>query len=330
MYCSLQHAGLHSGRLYREGSAIPDSRDGDVAPSVPAGQSGSRAWLARLELPTWLLIAVIYGGWFGTAALWRQLGPWLGTPLLIVFTSWYMSLQHELIHGHPTRHGWLNALFGQLPLAVWYPYAVYRDSHLAHHRDESLTLPGVDPESYYHASLPAGAVARGLLRWRNTAVGRLLLGPALGWLATLRAAVRSGQRQQLLVWGSHLLLLGLLLLWLRQAGIAPWYYLSCIAYPALALAMVRSFYEHRAVPDAAARSVLNEAAWPWRLLFLNLNYHLVHHLHPGLPWYRLRQAYLAERQHYQQLSGDFVEQGYLPLLWRHRRRPVIDTLHPFA
>lgn len=198
-----------------------------------------------------------------------------------------------------------------------------------------LRIPGsryrcLRPRASYSRSLPGTALARGLRRWRDTAPGRLLLGPGWGWLATVGAALRSGQRQQLLVWGSHLLLLGLLLLWLRQAGIAPWYYLSCIAYPALALAMVRSFYEHRAQPEVTSRSVLNEAAWPWRLLFLNLNYHLVHHLHPGLPWYRLRQAYLAERQHYQQLSGDFVEQGYLQLLWRHRHRPVIDPLHPFA
>lgn len=320
MYCSMHH----SVCAYREADIDVSGSEADTAAPV------QQDWLLRLELPTWLLIAVIYGGWFGTVALWRQLGPWLGTPLLIIFTSWYMSLQHELIHGHPTRHGWLNALFGLLPLAVWYPYAVYRDTHLAHHRDESLTLPGIDPESYYSRSLPGTALARGLRRWRDTAPGRLLLGPGWGWLATVGAALRSGQRQQLLVWGSHLLLLGLLLLWLRQAGIAPWYYLLCIAYPALALAMVRSFYEHRAQPEVTTRSVLNEAAWPWRLLFLNLNYHLVHHLHPGLPWYCLRQAYLAERQHYRQLSGDFVEQGYLQLLWRHRHRPVIDPLHPFA
>lgn len=61
----------------------------------------------------------------------------------------YMSLQHELIHGHPTRFARLNALFGTLPLAVWYPYGLYRDSHLAHHRHDSLTIPVDDPESYY-------------------------------------------------------------------------------------------------------------------------------------------------------------------------------------
>mgnify|MGYP000361042673 CR=1 FL=1 len=60
-----------------------------------------------------------------------------------------MSLQHELIHGHPTRLAWFNQLLGTLPLAVWYPYGVYRDSHLAHHRNHLLTHPEDDPESYY-------------------------------------------------------------------------------------------------------------------------------------------------------------------------------------
>ena len=324
MYCSLHHAGPHSGRLLRETSAIPEEASHDGVENPAASQR------ARQEWPTWLLIVVIYAGWFGTVLQWHQLGPWLGTPVLIVLTCWYMSLQHELIHGHPTRYRWLNALFGLLPLAVWYPYAVYRDTHLAHHHDESLTLPGVDPESYYLSSVPEHSLAKALGQWRNTAPGRLLLGPALGWLATLKAAWHTGGYAQGLVWGSHFFLLALQLAWLARAGIPAWYYVLCIAYPALALAMIRSFYEHRAVPDAHARSVLNEAAWPWRLLFLNLNYHLVHHLYPGMPWYRLHRAYLSDRAHYQQLAGGFVEQGYLPLLWRHRRQAVIDIVHPFA
>ena len=53
-----------------------------------------------------------------------------------------------------------------------------------------------------------------------------------------------------------------------------------------------------------ARSIINEAGWPWRLLFLNLNYHLVHHDLPGLPWYGLRDVYLAEREAYQRRSRD--------------------------
>lgn len=109
----------------------------------------ARGWLWRSELPTWLLIVTVYGGWFACVAGWRTLGLFPATLLLIWFTAWYMSLQHELIHGHPTRLAWFNQLLGTLPLAVWYPYGVYRDSHLAHHRNHLLTHPEDDPESYY-------------------------------------------------------------------------------------------------------------------------------------------------------------------------------------
>ncbi|MDC7718590.1 fatty acid desaturase [Vogesella sp. DC21W] len=318
MYCTLQHA-----------SALPDTDP--ATPRPPAWLDGtSNTAAGHSEWPTWLLIATIYGGWIATVTSWQQLGPWLGTPLLIVFTCWYLSLQHELIHGHPTRHAWFNALLGLAPLAVWYPFAVYRDTHLAHHNDEALTLPGIDPESYYRQNTPLSGTLLALYRWRNTAPGRLLIGPAWGWLSTLGAALRHGGWPEARVWLGHAVLLAALLWLLAQAGIHPLYYLLAVAYPALALAMVRSFYEHRAADAANARSVLNEAAWPWRLLFLNLNYHLVHHLHPGIPWFRLRQVYLTRRAHYQTHSDGFVEHGYLPLLWRHRRQPVIADFHPFA
>ena len=93
-----------------------------------------------------------------------------------------MSLQHELIHGHPTRFAWLNQLFGTLPLAVWYPYGLYRDSHLAHHRYDSLTHPVDDPESYYFTEASWARFSpwqKRLIRTRNTFAGRLLLAPLL-------------------------------------------------------------------------------------------------------------------------------------------------------
>lgn len=160
----------------------------------------ARSWLWRSELPTWLLIGVIYGGWFTVMLNAQTLGRLPATLLLIVFTGWYMSLQHELIHGHPTRWPRVNQLFGTLPLAV--------------------------------------------------------------------------------------------------------------SYPALALIKVRSFYEHRAADDPLARSVNNEAAWPWRMLFLNLNYHSVHHDLPGVPWYGLRRLSLRDREHYYHRNHGFRVAGY--------------------
>nr|WP_255427300.1 fatty acid desaturase [Serratia sp. JUb9] len=113
------------------------------------------------------------------------------------------------------------------------------------------------------------------------------------------------------------------------AGHCAWFYLLLVSYPALAIGKIRSFYEHRAERDAAARSVLNEAAWPWRLLFLNLNYHLVHHDLPGLPWYGLRKVYLAERDAYRRRSQGFVVPGYGSWFKQHAVTPLDVGVHPF-
>jgi fatty acid desaturase len=132
----------------------------------------SAAW--RGEWPTWLLIVVMHGGWLATLVYWPLLGAVPATLLMIWWCAWYMSLQHELIHGHPTRWPWLNRLFGYAPLAVWYPYQIYRASHLRHHNDFDLTLPELDAESTYVS--PAGWAAmsrplRALLWWIDAAFG---------------------------------------------------------------------------------------------------------------------------------------------------------------
>ncbi|OQV66205.1 fatty acid desaturase, partial [Serratia nematodiphila DZ0503SBS1] len=153
-----------------------------------------RRWHWRLELPTWGIMAAVYGGWFGVAHYWQALGPWLGAPLLILLTTGYMSLQHELIHGHPTRWPRVNQLFGLLPLAVWYPYGLYRDSHLRHHRNDHLTDPHEDPESYYFSAAQWRRYPRLLpllAAVRNTLIGRVLLGPALDIVTTLFGAVKT-------------------------------------------------------------------------------------------------------------------------------------------
>lgn len=295
----------------------------------------SRSWLWRLELPTWILIGVIYTGWFATVIYWQQMGVLMGSVLLILLSTWYMSLQHELIHGHPTRWRWVNQLLGTLPLAVWYPYGLYRDSHIQHHCDENLTHPEKDPESYYYAAEQWKYLSpsfKRVVRTSNTFLGRLVLGPALDIIDTISSAARAflaGDRQAMAMWLVHLGLLIGLLHWVASYGISPFFYILVIGYPALSLTKIRSFFEHRAVDNSAARSTLNEAAWPWRLLFLNLNYHLVHHDLPSLPWYGLRQIYLENRVEYQHRSEQFVVHGYNQWLEAYAFTALEIEIHPF-
>lgn len=294
----------------------------------------ARSWLWRSELPTWLLIGVIYGGWFAVMLNAQTLGRLPATLLLIVFTGWYMSLQHELIHGHPTRWPRVNQLFGTLPLAVWYPYGLYRDSHLAHHRNHTLTEPDEDPETYYLSAARWAKLPRWqqqLIHLRNTFLGRLLLGPLLDVAATFGGmwqALRRVDRPAIAMWLLHGMLLALLFFWMARQGFSPLWYLLAVSYPALALTKVRSFYEHRAADDPLARSVNNEAAWPWRMLFLNLNYHSVHHDLPGVPWYGLRRLYLRDREHYYQRNHGFRVAGYRVWLRQFWVRPVGVNVHP--
>jgi fatty acid desaturase len=294
----------------------------------------ARSWLWRSELPTWLLMVAVYGGWFACVIYWQTLGLTISTLLLMLLTTWYMSLQHELIHGHPTPFPRLNQLFGTLPLAVWYPYGVYRDSHLAHHRNHTLTDPDEDPETYYFSPARWAQLKpwqQQVIHLRNTFPGRLLIGPLLDMLSTLKTLVSAfiqRDKAAMAMWLIHLTLLSGLFYWMSQQGFSPLWFVLAVSYPALMLTKVRSFYEHRAEEEPLARSVNNEAALPWRLLFLNLNYHSVHHDLPGLPWYGLRKVYVLYRDGYHQRNHGFRVAGYGEWLTRFWRKAVEVNAHP--
>jgi len=287
---------------------------------------------AETEWPTWTLWAVIWGCWLLLLGSYGKFPVWVSTPLLILLLAWYLSFQHELTHGHPTRNETLNRLIGLPPLAIWYPFDTYKADHLKHHDDAHLTEPGVDTESNYITPQQAagmGPVALWLYKSQRTVLGRLLIGPAIVnvslWTRLLRA-MRRGETAELKIWAVHLPLVALLLWALeRYTAVTAWHYCLSIAYPALGLAMLRSLYEHRPGDLPAHRTVINEAAAPWRLLYLNNNYHVVHHAYPEVPWYRIPALYAAEPAHWQAGNGGFVLPGYLHLI-RHFAFKLVD--HP--
>ena len=283
----------------------------------------------EFEWPTWLLWVTILTCWILLVGTYGSIPTWISTGLLIVLLAWYMSLQHELTHGHPTRNETINRLIGLPPLAIWYPFDTYKKDHLKHHDDAHLTEPGVDTESNYITPEQAavmGPMARWLYTSQRTVLGRFLIGPALVninlWTRLVRS-LRKGETSELEVWSLHLPLVAMLLWLLHQyTNISVWHYCLGIAYPALGLAMLRSLYEHRPGDVPAHRTVINEAALPWRLLYLNNNYHVVHHAYPGAQWYKIPALYHADRTAYHARNGGFVLPGYLYLIRNFAFKPI--------
>ncbi|KPC51347.1 fatty acid desaturase [Amantichitinum ursilacus] len=286
------------------------------------------AKLEAIEWPTWILLLVIYGAWIAAAWASAHMSAWLAVPGLALVLAWYSSLQHELLHGHPTRNAAFNRYLGLLPLAVWYPFDEYKRSHLAHHEEAHLTYPGIDPESNYLAPAAFKRLPRPLQPLRRatrTALGRIFLGPAFAIVATWRDGWRDKTHRA--IWLQHLSLLALVAGLLVALHAPLWRYLLA-SYLALGTSMLRSFYEHRPASIAAHRVVLNEAGWFWRLLFLNNNYHLVHHEQPRLPWYRIAAEYRADRSALLQRNGHFLVPGYGYLLLHYGLRPIDAPTYP--
>lgn len=296
----------------------------------------AQSFIARTEWPTWLLLICVYTGWFSVILYADCLGLWLSTGVLILIVALWQSLQHELLHGHPTRLNALNKVLGYAPFAVWYPYTLYRDRHLLHHNDEDLTVPGVDPESRY---LNQQQWADSSLFWRSihwlnkTLLGRFLLGPPLFLWRTGRNEFRrliQGQKQAWLMWLTHGAVLVLMLTFIAYYSAIPvWHYLALVSVPSIAVTSIRSFYEHRPHPQPEQRTVLNEASWGWGLLFLNNNLHLVHHDLPKLPWYVLPMVYRTRREQWIARSGGFLVQGYGQLISRHGLKTIDNPRHPY-
>lgn len=279
-----------------------------------------------IEWPTVALAAAIYGGWLALTA-WHAAIP---TPLLVAagawIIAWHGSLQHEVIHGHPTRHGWINAAFGFAPLSLWLPYAVYAHEHAAHHATAELTDPFADSESNY---LPrAGGLVHGLAALQSTLAGRIVLGPPIRILAFWIAQGRRLLREPVAVlteWVPHLIGCALVIAWLRHVGFDLTLYCVGWVWAGTGLSLIRSYAEHRASPDPAARTAMVLDRGPLALLFLNNNLHAWHHALPGVPWYALPGLHARAPQAFPQAP---TYPGYGAVFARFLFAPHDRLVHP--
>jgi fatty acid desaturase len=286
----------------------------------------------EVEWPTVAVGALIASGWLAALAAHDLVGPIVFLAVTAWLGAWYMSFQHEAVHGHPFADRWLCDLVASAPLSLWLPYARYRDTHRRHH-DCDLTDPRDDPESWYVTEAEwrsAGAAKRAVLLALRTLAGRLVLGPIVGpwrFVRTDLRAMATGDRHLVVVWLRHLAAAALVVVLVRSFGVPLWEYVLGFVFGGGALTALRSFAEHR-YGATGSRSAVVEAGPVLSLLYLNNNLHHTHHALPAVAWYRLPQVHALVRGSEVAARGAGLYRSYHSVLHQHVWRAFDQPVHP--
>jgi fatty acid desaturase len=284
------------------------------------------------EWPTLAVFVATYGCIALAGLLWGE-WPLVATLILGVALAQYSSLQHEVLHGHPFAQQWASEALVFPAFFVLIPYLRFKDTHLAHHHDPALTDPYDDPESNFldpavWARLPAWGQA--VLKLNNSLGGRIVLGPAIAMVFFLKSELRllaAGNGPVWRAWGMNLLGLVPVIWFLTVTDMALLAY-GATVYMALGLLRIRTFLEHRAHECHRARTVVIEDHGPLALLFLNNNYHVVHHMHPNVAWYDLPALYAARRAHFLRRNDGYLYRNYAEVFARYLWRAKDPVAHP--
>jgi fatty acid desaturase len=288
---------------------------------------------AGVEWPTLAVLIATYGLWALSTTLIYLWFPTIAILVTGLTIAQYSSLQHEVLHGHPFRSKRLNEALVFPGLTLTVPFGRFRDVHLEHHFDPNLTDPYDDPESNYFDPAVWKTLSRPakvLFQINNTLLGRMVLGPIIGawfWLSGEARLIVQGDRSVQRSWALHVPGLAMVVIWLWFAAMPWWAYLIAV-WLGHGLLKIRTFLEHRAHEVARGRTVIVEDRGPLALLFLNNNFHAVHHMHPGVAWYRLPALYGSRRTQYQRRNEGYVYPSYLTIFRQFLFRAKDPLPHP--
>lgn len=283
---------------------------------------------------TLIIAALVYTGWFATVFTHKQLPWWATFALLTWFGAWHLSLQHELVHGHPFRNSKLNAALASLSVTLWVPFLSFKRDHISHH-NTTLTHPKLDTESFY--SMPENwRKSNRLLRsiyWANrTLAFRLTVWSVFSavhyFIADAWRAIRNIDNARS-AWLLHFpALIAVTFLVTQSADMSVLEYLVGGVFGSHSLNMMRSFAEHKSLSNESNRTAVIDAGWLMSLLMLNNNLHIAHHDEPSSPWYlvpevakRLNSYDRAEQ------DGALYSGGYSELIRRFTFRPYDQPVY---
>lgn len=297
-------------------------------------QKGS--WRLAQAAPTLFMLMLCYLAWGVATFVLPSVSLVASVVIAGVAIALHASLQHETIHGNPFRQRWLNTVVVFPALTLVVPYERFFETHLAHHKDSDLTDPYDDPESHFLDPKRWHGLGRGvqvLLNMNNTLLGRIAIGPVVGTVGFILDEWRLARAGDAKVWSGwlwHVPAVAVVVLWIALSPMPFWAY-ALAAYLGMSLLKIRTFLEHRAHEAARARTVIVEDRGPLALLFLNNNFHVVHHMHPDVPWFRLPGLYRANKARYLGMNEGYRFASYRDVFRQYlvtQKDPVAHPLMP--
>ena len=282
----------------------------------------------RAEWRTLLVVLSVYGLTVLTVLRYEVLTPWLAIPMLAVLGAWHLSMQHEVLHGHPFKNQFLNDAIGGIPVTLWIPYLAFKKDHHEHHLSD-LTNPALDNESYYVSQEQwdkAGKIRRAAWTANRTILFRMFVWTIVSTvtyvLSVLKRAVRNEKSDRLAV-VLHVVGVVFVVYLVSLSSMPLWQFALGTLYGGRILNAIRPFPEHKYQSGVETRTAMIMAGRFMSLLMLNNNLHVAHHDEPGVPWYRydklMQRVNAVERA---RAAGVLYEGGYAEVFRRFSFKPM--------
>ncbi|MGC8468524.1 MAG: fatty acid desaturase [Acetobacteraceae bacterium] len=272
--------------------------------AAPLPRKELRALMQRRDGPAlanfglWIVLLVASGS-LGVLT-W---GTWWAVPAFFVYGTLYSSSDarwHECGHGTVFRTPWLNELFYQISSFMTLREAVlWRWSHTRHHTHTIIT--GADPE--IQVTRPADLL-KIVLDFFNLVSGPpelLRIGRhALGIISPDVASFVPASERRKMIWSSraYVAIIGGFAVWSVAIGsFLPMMFIATPRFYAGWHHQLCGITQHAGLAENVRDHRLNTRTVymnpVWRFLYMNMNYHIEHHMFPTVPYYALPALHQA-------------------------------------
>jgi fatty acid desaturase len=275
------------------------------------------SWRSNLKIPLFYLLLVAAGYW-----AWTTSSPWLRWTMYGCMGYLWMSvvtLMHDGTHDILFAARWKNWAFGifsMIPLVV--TFITFKEDHLEHHR---FNRTAKDPDAF---TMGTRSVLDFILFYAYILIGGVLTIVHF----TVIYPLQKFNRRQWLIHGFELLLrvvvLGGLLIWTARSGaldrfLALW---LIPGYVFTVLNSIRFIAEHYETPWnegqlLGTRTIISNQVHSF--FWNNINYHIGHHVYPGVPWHNLQKLHAALLPEIERTKA-VVDPSYFGVLWNACRR----------